>query len=79
MEEELEDAINWLSALEIDSEYAASNKEFLLSTIEQQQEKLDQIKLQLRYIKFDLDIEPWSIYKVDGSVLFEIINILERK
>lgn len=33
---------------------------------------------EMKKIKKDLDIEPWSIYKIDGSILFELLKILEE-
>lgn len=32
----------------------------------------------LKKHKHDLDYEPWSIYKVNGSILFDLVKILEE-
>ena len=31
----------------------------------------------LKDIKYDLDIEPWSIYQVKGNILFDLLKILK--
>ena len=32
---------------------------------------------QLSKIKKDLDFEPWSIYQVDGNIIFDLLDILK--
>ena len=32
---------------------------------------------QLNKIKKDLDFEPWSIYQVDGNIIFDLLDILK--
>ena len=39
---------------------------------------LDEIREQLKKIKPDLDFEPWSIYKVSGDKLFDLLQILDK-
>lgn len=39
---------------------------------------LDEIREQLKKIKPDLDFEPWSVYKVSGSKLFDLLQILDK-
>ena len=46
--------------------------------IEQLKSVLDEIREQLKKIKPDLDFEPWSIYKVSGSKLFDLLQILDK-
>lgn len=31
----------------------------------------------LKEHKQDLDYEPWSIYQIEGSILFDLVNILK--
>ena len=39
---------------------------------------LDEIREQLKKIKSDLDFEPWSVYKVSGGKLFDLLQILDK-
>ena len=39
---------------------------------------LDEIREQLKKIKPDLDFEPWSVYKVSGEKLFDLLQILDK-
>jgi predicted RNase H-like nuclease (RuvC/YqgF family) len=38
--------------------------------------KIDKLKNKLKEHKKDLDYEPWSIYKIDGKVLFDLVKIM---
>ena len=39
---------------------------------------IDKIKEELKKHKYDLDYEPWSIYKISGKILFDIVRMLEE-
>lgn len=43
------------------------------------QDRIDKAIDKMKDIKYDLDIEPWSIYQVKGNVLFDLLNILQGK
>lgn len=43
------------------------------------QERIDKAIEILKKHKADLDYEPWSIYQVRGSILFDLANVLESK
>lgn len=40
-------------------------------------QRIDKAIEKLKEHKQDLDYEPWSIYKIDGNILFDLVNILE--
>lgn len=41
------------------------------------QKRIDKVKEKIFEINYDLDFEPWSVYKVNGEILFELVQILE--
>lgn len=45
-------------------------------TINDYIEERNKLKDKLKEHKKDLDYEPWSIYKIDGKVLFDLVNIM---
>ena len=40
-------------------------------------QRIDKAIEKLKEHKQDLDYEPWSIYKIDENILFDLVNILE--
>lgn len=52
--------------------------EALLNKINKYEKVLDEIREQLKKIKPDLDFEPWSIYKISGDKLFDLLQILDK-
>ena len=49
----------------------------LLEEVWDYEKATNKIVDQLRKIKNDLDFEPWSIYQVDGNILFDLLDILK--
>lgn len=45
-------------------------------TINEYIEERNKLKDKLKEHKKDLDYEPWSIYKIDGKVLFDLVKIM---
>lgn len=43
------------------------------------QERIDKAIDKLKEHKYDLDYETWSIYKVRGLILFDLVDILGGK
>lgn len=39
--------------------------------------RIDKAIEKLKEHKYDLDYEPWSIYRIKGSILFDLVNILK--
>lgn len=50
----------------------------VLQLLEQKDNKINKAISKLKEHKHDLDYEPWSIYKVDGKILFDLVEILEE-
>ena len=78
MEEYIKQAIDWLSALDPGSEYGATNKEIILSRLEQDERiinnalaKIDHYKIQLKKAQSNRDIEATDYYE-------EAIDIIKR-
>ncbi len=44
MEDEIYTAMNWLAALDVHSEYEASNKEYILSELERLQQENEELR-----------------------------------
>lgn len=40
-------------------------------------QRIDKAIEKLKEHKHDLDYEPWSIYQIEGSILFDLVNILK--
>lgn len=62
-------------------ETSKAYKKLLKTTMQKEHQAiktLDEIREQLKKIKPDLDFEPWSIYKVSGGNLFDLLQILDE-
>lgn len=74
-----------------DNELRGLNKNALIKTIKELQkeknnmaclvndlqENTDEAIEKLKEHKHDLDYEPWSEYKINGSILFDLVEILQ--
>ena len=49
----------------------------LLDEKEELQKRIDKAIEKLKEHKHDLDYEPWGIYRIEGNILFDLVNILE--
>lgn len=52
--------------------------ETVLKLLELKDNKINKAIEKLKEHKHDLDYEPYSIYKVDGDILFDLVKILEE-
>ena len=62
-----------------------NDKKYHLCCIEQLQQENTQLKSVLKEIreklkehKYDLDYEPWGIYKIQGNILFDLVKIIDK-
>ena len=39
---------------------------------------LKEIREKLKEHKYDLDYEPWSIYEIQGKILFDLLEIIDK-
>lgn len=79
IEKDLKEAMNWLSALNINSEWEASNKEILLSTIEKQQRELN-IKNEYLQLIHDIGFDYDGCNTVDSlkKLIDELIGLVNK-
>lgn len=64
----------------VDEEFKYIHDEYLLQCIcSEMKDKINKAIEKLKEHKYDLDYEPWSIYKIDGFILFDLVRILENK
>ena len=82
MNEEINKIINWI---EISYTRLNYKEELLLvNYIKQLQQenqslkdRIEKANNKLREHKHDLDYEPWSIYEINGSILFDLVDLLK--
>ncbi len=78
-EKELEEAKRETQQVLDDYQDLGKEKYKLECEEEKKDKKLHSLEWDLRKIKRDLDFEPWSIYRVEGNILFDMAQQIENK
>lgn len=60
-----------------DIDYYKDEVHCLYAEKKELQQRIDKAIEKLKEHKQDLDYEPWSIYQIEGNILFDLINILK--
>jgi hypothetical protein len=69
--------LDYITNLQEKYERMKENAEILSNGCNELEKRNEKAIDKMKDIKYDLNIEPWSIYQVKGNVLFDLLNILQ--
>ena len=76
--DEIKEAKNWLSALEVNSEFEASSKEYILSYIEQLEKENKQLKISYKLMENEAMKDGLEERKKQKERINKYIEILNK-
>lgn len=73
----IQDQANRIERLYEENKYLKEDYKKHIDRINELTNRIDKAIEKLKEHKQDLDYEPWSVYQIEGSILFDLVNILK--